>query len=74
MRRPAATRAFFLVGLQCSNAEMLSTSPCQTGHFTKGAISLAVNGTVKQNSDLRNMIWSVDLQAVRSANSGFLRI
>jgi len=31
----------------------------KTGHFTKGAISLAVNGTVKQNSDLRNMIWSV---------------
>src|SRR5213593_4230185 len=30
-----------------------------TGHFTKGAISLAVNGTVRQNSDLRNMIWSV---------------
>src|SRR4051812_44698004 len=28
----------------------------KTGHFTKGAISLAVNGTVKQNSDLRNMI------------------
>ncbi|MES2599988.1 MAG: fumarylacetoacetate hydrolase family protein [Pseudomonadota bacterium] len=31
----------------------------KTGHFTKGAISLAVNGTVKQNSDLSNMIWSV---------------
>src|SRR4051794_21993249 len=31
----------------------------KTGHFTKGAISLAVNGTVKQTSDLRNMIWSV---------------
>ena len=31
----------------------------KTGHFTKGAISLAVNGTVKQNSDLQNMIWSV---------------
>src|SRR5499427_7237434 len=28
----------------------------KTGHFTKGAISLAVNGTVKQSSDLRNMI------------------
>src|SRR5215213_3153497 len=31
----------------------------KTGHFIKGAISLALNGTVKQNSDLRNMIWSV---------------
>lgn len=31
----------------------------KTGHFTKGAISLAVNGTVKQNSDLDKMIWSV---------------
>jgi len=31
----------------------------KTGHFTKGAISLAVNDTIKQNSDLQNMIWSV---------------
>jgi fumarylpyruvate hydrolase len=31
----------------------------ETGHFTKGAISLAVNGNVKQNSNLQNMIWSV---------------
>ena len=31
----------------------------QTGHFLKGAISLAVNGTVKQNADLSYMIWSV---------------
>src|SRR3954463_16410594 len=29
------------------------------GHFTKGAISLAVNGTVKQNATLEHMIWSV---------------
>ena len=29
------------------------------GHFTKGAISLAVNGQVKQNADLSMMIWSV---------------
>ncbi|MDR6873294.1 2-keto-4-pentenoate hydratase/2-oxohepta-3-ene-1,7-dioic acid hydratase in catechol pathway [Bosea sp. BE125] len=28
-------------------------------HFTKGAISLSVNGTVKQNSNLTHMIWSV---------------
>lgn len=31
----------------------------KTGHFTKGSISLAVNGAVKQSSDLKNMIWSV---------------
>jgi fumarylpyruvate hydrolase len=31
----------------------------KTGHFTKGAISLSVNETVKQKSDLQNMIWSV---------------
>ena len=31
----------------------------RTGHFTKGAISLAVNGAVKQNADLSFMIWSV---------------
>lgn len=29
------------------------------GHFTKGAISLAVNGAVKQNATLEHMIWSV---------------
>src|SRR5207237_10298438 len=29
------------------------------GHFAKGAISLTVNGNVKQNSNLQNMIWSV---------------
>jgi 2-keto-4-pentenoate hydratase/2-oxohepta-3-ene-1,7-dioic acid hydratase in catechol pathway len=31
----------------------------KTGHFTKGAISLAVNSAVRQNSDLTKMIWSV---------------
>ena len=29
------------------------------GHFTKGRIWLKVNGQVKQDSDLSNMIWSV---------------
>jgi 2-keto-4-pentenoate hydratase/2-oxohepta-3-ene-1,7-dioic acid hydratase in catechol pathway len=29
------------------------------GHFTKGAISLAVNGAVKQDATLEHMIWSV---------------
>ena len=31
----------------------------KTGHFTKGAIWLKVNGTTKQSSDLSQMIWSV---------------
>ncbi len=31
----------------------------QTGHFTKGNIWLKVNGVVKQNADLSQMIWSV---------------
>ncbi len=31
----------------------------KTGHFSKGAISLAVNGTVRQDSNLDKMIWSV---------------
>lgn len=29
------------------------------GHFTKGNIQLSVNGTIKQKSDLSQMIWSV---------------
>jgi len=29
------------------------------GHFTEGAITLKVNGQVKQSSNLKNMIWSV---------------
>jgi fumarylpyruvate hydrolase len=37
----------------------------KTGHFTKGAISLAVNDAVKQNSNLQNMIWSVAEQIAK---------
>ena len=33
--------------------------------FTKGAISLKVNGTVKQNADLDKMIWSVAEQIAK---------
>ena len=29
------------------------------GHFTKGAISLAVNGETRQNSDISDLIWPV---------------
>ena len=35
------------------------------GHLTKGAISLAVNGTVRQSSDLDKMIWSVAEQIAK---------
>jgi 2-keto-4-pentenoate hydratase/2-oxohepta-3-ene-1,7-dioic acid hydratase in catechol pathway len=31
----------------------------KTGHFTLGAISLKVNGQVKQNANLNQMIWTV---------------
>ena len=31
----------------------------KVGHLARGAISLAVNGAVRQNSDLDKMIWSV---------------
>jgi 2-keto-4-pentenoate hydratase/2-oxohepta-3-ene-1,7-dioic acid hydratase in catechol pathway len=37
----------------------------KTGHFTRGAISLAVNGTVRQASDLDKMIWSVAEQIAK---------
>src|ERR1700748_3126362 len=37
----------------------------KTGHLSKGAISLAVNGTVRQNSDLDKMIWSVAEQIAK---------
>jgi fumarylpyruvate hydrolase len=37
----------------------------KTGHFTKGAISLAVNGTVRQASSLDKMIWSVAEQIAK---------
>ena len=37
----------------------------QTGHFTKGGIWLKVNGAVKQNANLSQMIWSVAEQISR---------
>jgi 2-keto-4-pentenoate hydratase/2-oxohepta-3-ene-1,7-dioic acid hydratase in catechol pathway len=37
----------------------------KTGHFSKGAISLSVNGTVRQSSDLDKMIWSVAEQIAK---------
>jgi 2-keto-4-pentenoate hydratase/2-oxohepta-3-ene-1,7-dioic acid hydratase in catechol pathway len=35
------------------------------GHLTKGAISLAVNGTIRQNSNLDRMTWSVAEQIAK---------
>ena len=37
----------------------------KTGHFTKGAISLAINGNVRQASALDKMIWSVAEQIAK---------
>ena len=37
----------------------------QTGHFRQGAITLKVNGAVKQSADLGQMIWSVAEQIAR---------
>jgi len=31
----------------------------KTGHFTQGAIWLKVNGQIKQNANLNQMMWSV---------------
>jgi fumarylpyruvate hydrolase len=37
----------------------------KVGHLTKGAISLAVNGVVRQSSNLDKMIWSVAEQIAK---------
>jgi 2-keto-4-pentenoate hydratase/2-oxohepta-3-ene-1,7-dioic acid hydratase in catechol pathway len=37
----------------------------KVGHLAKGGISLAVNGAVRQNSDLEKMIWSVAEQIAK---------
>jgi fumarylpyruvate hydrolase len=37
----------------------------QTGHFTQGAIWLKVNGALKQNANLNQMIWNVAEQISR---------
>src|SRR5215468_11546999 len=37
----------------------------KVGHLTKGAISLAVNGVVRQSSNLQKMIWSVAEQIAK---------
>ncbi|MDO9707230.1 fumarylacetoacetate hydrolase family protein [Paracraurococcus lichenis] len=48
--------------------------PVETvGHVAKGAISLAVNGTVKQNATLEHMIWSVAEQIANLSTAFELR-
>ena len=44
----------------------------QTGHFTKGAIWLTVNGQVKQSADLNQMIWSVAEQVSKLSEANEL--
>jgi len=45
----------------------------KVGHQTKGRISLAVNGAVKQNSDISNMIWSVAEQIAQLSRANELK-
>src|SRR4051812_33296821 len=44
----------------------------QTGHFTKGAIWLKVNGQVKQSADLNQMMWSVAEQVSKLSEANEL--
>jgi 2-keto-4-pentenoate hydratase/2-oxohepta-3-ene-1,7-dioic acid hydratase in catechol pathway len=44
----------------------------QTGHFTKGAIWLKVNGNLKQDADLSQMIWSVAEQVSKLSEANEL--
>jgi 2-keto-4-pentenoate hydratase/2-oxohepta-3-ene-1,7-dioic acid hydratase in catechol pathway len=49
------------VGKSFDNSAVISHlhPAAKTGHFTKGAIWLKVNGAVKQNADLNQMTWNV---------------
>jgi 2-keto-4-pentenoate hydratase/2-oxohepta-3-ene-1,7-dioic acid hydratase in catechol pathway len=44
----------------------------KTGHLAKGRIALSVNGAVKQNSDLSNMIWNVAEQIAQLSRANEL--
>ena len=47
--------------------------PVETvGHFTKGEITLAVNGVIKQKADLSFMIWSVAEQIAKLSEANEL--
>ena len=45
----------------------------QVGHFTKGSIRLKVNGEVRQDADLKEMIWSVAEQIAELSRAFELR-
>ena len=59
--RMAAEKKPWEIGKSFDHAAVLGPihPVSKVGHLTKGAISLAVNGAVRQNSDLDKMIWSV---------------
>ncbi|MEI6738433.1 MAG: fumarylacetoacetate hydrolase family protein, partial [Pseudomonadota bacterium] len=42
------------------------------GHFTKGTISLKVNGQIKQSADLNQMIWAVAEQIAQLSTANEL--
>ncbi len=44
----------------------------QSGHFTQGAIWLKVNGAIKQNANLNQMIWSVAEQIAKLSEANEL--
>ena len=44
----------------------------KVGHIAKGRIALSVNGAVKQNSDLSNMIWNVAEQIAQLSRANEL--
>jgi len=44
----------------------------QTGHFTQGSIWLKVNGNLKQNADLKQMIWNVAEQIAKLSEANEL--
>jgi len=45
----------------------------QVGHFTQGTITLKVNGQLKQNADLKQMIWSVAEQISKLSQANELK-
>jgi 2-keto-4-pentenoate hydratase/2-oxohepta-3-ene-1,7-dioic acid hydratase in catechol pathway len=63
----AAEKKPWEIGKSFDHAAVIGpiTPVSKSGHLTKGGISLAVNGVVRQNSDLEKMIWSVAEQIAK---------
>jgi 2-keto-4-pentenoate hydratase/2-oxohepta-3-ene-1,7-dioic acid hydratase in catechol pathway len=63
----AAEKKPWEIGKSFDHAAVIGpiTPVSKSGHLTKGGISLAVNGTVRQNADLDKMIWSVAEQIAK---------